>query len=98
MEGRLAEQQLAADVVLAASGAQLFEAGQVGAAAVAYQQVANKTSEVYRMLGQCHAESDDDLAAMDCLVRVHYAPTKPQCHHIHSNPACFLRLSSIMTV
>jgi tetratricopeptide (TPR) repeat protein len=59
------------------AGAALFARGRVVAAIGAYSQAlaampkqeGKEAAELLRMLGQCHAESDNDIAAIECLKR-----------------------------
>jgi tetratricopeptide (TPR) repeat protein len=57
------------------AGCVLFAAGRVVAAACAYKQAvkqdldSERLAECWRMLGQCHAESDDDVAAINSFER-----------------------------
>jgi tetratricopeptide (TPR) repeat protein len=55
-----------------ARGMELFEAGRVREALLAFEQEVQRdrdNSEAWRMLGACHAENDEDARAIDCLQR-----------------------------
>ena len=61
------------EIDLLSEGMRLFEAGDVREAILAFeshlQNVDPDSSDAWRMLGQCHAENDEDRRAIACLER-----------------------------